>query len=37
MEAEQRLLHIVTQNVDNLHMKAGSEKVTELHGESKIR
>lgn len=32
MEKELRLLHIVTQNVDNLHTKAGSNEVTELHG-----
>jgi NAD-dependent deacetylase len=27
-----RVHHIITQNIDNLHTKAGSEKVTELHG-----
>lgn len=27
-----RLIHIVTQNVDQLHFKAGSSKVIELHG-----
>jgi NAD-dependent SIR2 family protein deacetylase len=32
MEKDSKLLHIVTQNVDNLHEKAGSEAVTELHG-----
>lgn len=32
MERELRLLHIITQNVDNLHGKAGSKEVTELHG-----
>lgn len=32
MEKERRLIHVVTQNVDNLHMKAGSKEVTELHG-----
>ncbi len=32
MEREGRLLHIVTQNVDNLHAKAGSSKCIELHG-----
>lgn len=32
MESESRLSHIVTQNVDNLHGKAGSKEVTELHG-----
>lgn len=32
MEKELRLLHVVTQNVDNLHAKAGSKEYTELHG-----
>lgn len=32
MELENRISHIVTQNVDNLHWKAGSKKYTELHG-----
>lgn len=32
MERELRLSHIITQNVDNLHRKAGSKEVTELHG-----
>lgn len=32
MERELRLSHIITQNVDNLHGKAGSKQVTELHG-----
>lgn len=32
MERENRLSHIITQNVDNLHGKAGSKQVTELHG-----
>ena len=32
MERELRLLHVITQNVDNLHGKAGSKEVTELHG-----
>lgn len=32
MERELRLSHIITQNVDNLHGKAGSKEVTELHG-----
>lgn len=37
-EAEQRLtaegrqFHVVTQNVDGLHLKAGSTNVLELHG-----
>lgn len=32
METETRLSHIITQNVDNLHGKAGSKEITELHG-----
>lgn len=32
MERDMRLSHIVTQNVDNLHGKACSKEVTELHG-----
>jgi NAD-dependent deacetylase sirtuin 4 len=32
MEKELKILHVVTQNVDNLHGKAGSEEFTELHG-----
>lgn len=32
MERELRLSHIITQNVDNLHGKAGSKEFTELHG-----
>ena len=31
-EAEGKLLAVVTQNIDGLHQKAGSEKVYELHG-----
>ena len=31
-EKEGRLLGIVTQNIDGLHQKAGSERVYELHG-----
>ena len=31
-EQEGRLLAVVTQNIDGLHQKAGSEKVYELHG-----
>ena len=31
-EDEGRLLAVVTQNIDGLHQKAGSEKVYELHG-----
>lgn len=32
MERELRLSHVITQNVDNLHGKARSKEVTELHG-----
>lgn len=32
MERELRLSHVITQNVDYLHGKAGSREVTELHG-----
>ena len=32
LEKENRLIGIITQNVDGLHQKAGSEKVIELHG-----
>ena len=31
-EAEGRLIAVVTQNIDGLHQKAGSQKVYELHG-----
>ena len=31
-EAEGKLLGIVTQNIDGLHQKAGSQRVYELHG-----
>lgn len=31
-EEEGRLLGIITQNIDGLHQKAGSQKVLELHG-----
>ncbi len=31
-EAEGRLLAVVTQNIDGLHQKAGSQRVYELHG-----
>jgi NAD-dependent SIR2 family protein deacetylase len=34
MEAAGRLHWLVTQNVDGLHRKAGSVRVTELHGEN---
>lgn len=32
LEAEGRLIAVVTQNIDGLHQKAGSKKVYELHG-----
>ena len=32
MEKEGKLIAVVTQNIDGLHQKAGSEKVYELHG-----
>jgi len=31
-EQQQRLVRTVTQNVDGLHQRAGSQNVTELHG-----
>lgn len=31
-ELEGKIQHIITQNVDGLHQKAGSQKVLELHG-----
>lgn len=31
-EAEQKIMGIITQNVDGLHQKAGSQSVIELHG-----
>jgi NAD-dependent SIR2 family protein deacetylase len=34
LERAGRLHHLVTQNVDRLHVKAGSRRVTELHGEN---
>lgn len=33
-EASDRFLWLITQNVDGLHLKAGSSKVTELHGDA---
>jgi len=36
MERAQTISHLVTQNVDQLHFKAGSEKVTELHGTNSV-
>ena len=32
LEAEGKLIGVVTQNIDGLHQKAGSKKVFELHG-----
>lgn len=32
LEQQGRLLRMVTQNVDGLHQRAGSQRVTELHG-----
>ncbi len=32
MEADGKLMAVVTQNIDGLHQKAGSKKVYELHG-----
>ena len=32
LESEGRRLIVITQNIDELHKKAGSEKVLELHG-----
>ena len=32
MERELRLSHVITQNVDFLHGKAGTKELTELHG-----
>lgn len=32
LEAEGRRLVVITQNIDELHRKAGSEKIIELHG-----
>ncbi|PRP86334.1 hypothetical protein PROFUN_05475 [Planoprotostelium fungivorum] len=32
MEKEGRIKHLITQNVDRLHLRAGSQHVTELHG-----
>lgn len=34
LEAEDRLLGIVTQNIDGLHQAAGSRRVVEIHGTS---
>ncbi len=32
LEASGRIAHLVTQNVDGLHQRAGSQQVTDLHG-----
>lgn len=32
LEDKKKVIHIITQNVDNLHSKAGSKNVLELHG-----
>ncbi len=34
MEQKDRLHYLITQNVDRLHVKAGSKRVIELHGEN---
>jgi len=34
-ENEGKILHIITQNIDGLHQKAGSQKVIEFHGTMK--
>lgn len=36
LEDKKKILHIITQNVDNLHTKAGSKNVLELHGTSYV-
>lgn len=36
LEDKNKLIHIITQNVDNLHTKAGSKNVLELHGTAYI-
>ena len=32
LEKMGRLAHIITQNIDNLHQRAGSTRITEIHG-----
>lgn len=36
LEDDKKTIHIITQNVDNLHTKAGSKNVLELHGTAYI-
>ena len=36
LEAEERLLGVITQNIDGLHQAAGSRRVVELHGTNLI-
>lgn len=36
LEDKKKIIHIITQNVDNLHTKAGSKNVLELHGTAYI-
>lgn len=36
LEDMNKIIHIITQNVDNLHTKAGSKNVLEMHGTSYI-
>ncbi|XP_050537208.1 NAD-dependent protein deacylase Sirt4 [Daktulosphaira vitifoliae] len=36
LEESGKIIHIITQNVDNLHSKAGSKNVLELHGTSYV-
>ncbi|KAL1454490.1 hypothetical protein WDU94_010733 [Cyamophila willieti] len=32
LEDDQKILYVITQNVDGLHYKAGNKKVVEMHG-----
>lgn len=36
LEDKNKIIHIITQNVDNLHTKAGNKNVLELHGTAYI-
>lgn len=36
LEDKKKIVHIITQNVDRLHTKAGSKNVLELHGTSYV-